>query len=166
MRRKAGSRPRHWPQDGWRVLGAVAAAALFLAPIAFMFTTSLRQIGVPLSRQLEMFPQSPSWDNYPEAIDLAGMGQSAFNSAFVVVLAVPLTILVASLPGVAMAQLPQRARLILTLISFAVLMTPVTAVWLPRFVLFKEAGLLASPPGLVVPGPGGASPVLLLLLPL
>jgi multiple sugar transport system permease protein len=163
MRSNAGSRQRRWPQDGWRILSAVAAAAMFLAPIAFMFTTSLRQIGVPLSRQLEVFPQSPSWDNYPAAIDLAGMGQSALNSAFVVVLAVPLTILVASLAGFAMAQLTQRVRLILTLVSFAVLMTPVTAVWLPRFVLFKEAGLLDSRLALVVPALGGTSPFFVLL---
>jgi hypothetical protein len=34
--------------------------------------------------------------------------------------------------------------LVLTLVSFAVLIIPVTAVWLPRFVLFNEAGLLDS----------------------
>jgi multiple sugar transport system permease protein len=163
MPSNAGSRRFHWPRDGWRFLVAVAAAALFLAPIGFMFTTSLRQIGVPLSRQLEWFPQSPSWDNYPVALDLARMGQSALNSAFVVVLAVPLTILVASLAGFAMSQLPQGTRLILTLVSFAVLMTPVTAVWLPRFVLFKEAGLLDSRLALVVPALGGTSPFFVLL---
>jgi multiple sugar transport system permease protein len=91
------------------------------------------------------------------------MGQSALNSAFVVVLAVPLTIVVASLAGFAMSQLPQRARLALTLISFAVLMTPVTAVWLPRFVLFKEAGLLDSRLALVAPALGGTSPFFVLL---
>jgi multiple sugar transport system permease protein len=163
MPNNAVSHRLRWPRDGWRVLAGVAAAALFLAPIAFMFTTSLRQIGVPLSRQLEWFPQSPSWDNYPVAIDLAGMGQSALNSAFVVVLAVPLTILVASLAGFAMSQLPQRARLVLTLMSFAVLMIPVTAVWLPRFVLFKQAGLLDSRLALVVPALGGTSPFFVLL---
>src|ERR687894_1931585 len=163
MPNSAGSRQVRWPRDGWRFLVAVAAAALFLAPIAFMFTTSLRQIGVPLSRQLELFPQSPAWDNYPAAIDLAGMGQSALNSAFVVVLAVPLTIVVSSLAGFAMSQLPLRARLVLTLMSFAVLMIPVTAVWLPRFVLFKEAGLLDSRLALVVPALGGTSPFFVLL---
>ncbi len=163
MPNSAGSRRLRWPRDGWRALLAVAAAALFLAPIAFMLTTSLRQIGIPLSRQLEVFPQSPSWDNYPAAFDLAGMGQSALNSAFVVVLAVPLTSVVASLAGFAMSQLPQRARLTLTLLSFAVLMTPVTAVWLPRFVLFKEVGLLDSRLALVVPALGGTSPFFVLL---
>jgi multiple sugar transport system permease protein len=163
MPNNPGSRRLRWPRDGWRLLVAVAAAALFLAPIAFMFTTSLRQIGVPLSRQLEWFPQSPSWDNYLVAIDLAGMGQSALNSAFVALLAVPLTILIASLAGFAMSQLPQRARLVLTLVSFAVLMTPVTAVWLPRFVLFKEAGLLDSRLALVVPALCGTSPFFVLL---
>jgi multiple sugar transport system permease protein len=163
MPNNAVSRRVRWPRDGWGFLAAVGAAALFLAPIAFMFTTSLRQIGVPLSRQLEWFPQSPSWDNYPVAIDLAGMGQSAFNSAFVAMLAVPLTILIASLAGFAMSQLPQRARLVLTLVSFAVLMIPVTAVWLPRFVLFKEVGLLDSQLALVVPALGGTSPFFVLL---
>ena len=59
MPNSAGSRRLRWPRDGWRVLVALAAAALFLAPIAFMVTTSLRQIGVPLSRQLEVFPNRP-----------------------------------------------------------------------------------------------------------
>ena len=163
MPSSASCRRLRWPRSGWRFLTAVAAAALFLAPIAFLLTTSLRRIGVPLSRQLEVFPQSPSWDNYPAAFDLAGMGQSALNSTFVVALAVPLTILVASLAGFAMSQLPQRTRLILTLVSFAVLMTPVTAVWLPRFVLFKEAGLLDSRLALVVPALGGTSPFFVLL---
>jgi multiple sugar transport system permease protein len=163
MPNSAGSHNLRWHRVGWRVLAAIAASALFLAPIAFMFTTSLRQIGIPLSRQLEVFPQSPSWDNYPAAFDLARMGQSALNSVLVVALAVPLTILVASLAGFAMSQLPQRSRLILTLMSFAMLMTPVTAVWLPRFVLFKEAGLLDSRLSLVVPALGGTSPFFVLL---
>jgi multiple sugar transport system permease protein len=154
---------RRWPRDGWRVLAAVAAAALFLAPIAFMFTTSLRQIGVPLSRQLEWLPETPSWDNYPAAFDLARMGLGALNSAFVVLLAVPLTILVASVAGFAMSQLPLRARLLLTVISLAVLMIPITAIWLPRFVLFKEVGLLDSRLALVVPAMSGTSPFFVLL---
>ncbi len=128
-----------------------------------MLTTSLRQIGVPLSRQLEWFPASPSWENYTAAFALADLGRSAVNSTLVVALAVPLTILVASLAGFAMSQLPQRARLMLTLVSFATLMVPVTAVWLPRFVLFKEAGLLDSRLALVVPALGGTSPFFVLL---
>jgi multiple sugar transport system permease protein len=163
MSNNVGSRRLRRPRDGWRYLAAVAATALFLAPIVFMFTTSLRQIGIPLSRQLEVFPRSPSWANYPAAFDLAGMSQAALNSAFVVALAVPLTILAASLAGFAMSQLPQRTRLSLTLISFAVLMIPVTAVWLPRFVLFKEVGLLDSRLALIVPALGGTSPFFILL---
>ncbi|MBA2597516.1 MAG: carbohydrate ABC transporter permease, partial [Chloroflexia bacterium] len=101
--------------------------------------------------------------NYTAAFALADLGRSAVNSTLVVALAVPLTILVASLAGFAMSQLPQRARLMLTLVSFATLMVPVTAVWLPRFVLFKEAGLLDSRLALVVPALGGTSPFFVLL---
>jgi multiple sugar transport system permease protein len=156
-------RPRRWPRHGWRFIAALAAAALFLAPIAFLLTTSLRRPGVPLSRQLEWFPASPSWQNYPAAVQLADLGLAAANSLLVVALAVPLTVVVASLAGFAMSQVSRPARLALTLVSFAVLMTPVTAVWLPRFVLFKAAGLLDSRLALVVPALGGASPFFVLL---
>jgi multiple sugar transport system permease protein len=152
-----------WRRDGWRLLAAVGAVALFLAPIWFMLTTSLRQIGVPLSRQLEWWPQAPAWENYAAAFDLGHLGRAALNSGFVVLLAVPLTIAVASLAGFALAQMPQRVRMALTLLSVVVLMTPITAVWLPRFVLFKEAGLLDSRLALIVPAFGGTSPAFVLL---
>ena len=156
-------RPRQWRLQWWRFIAALAAAALFLAPIAFLLTRSLRQPGVPLSRQLEWLPASPVWKNYAVAVQLADLGLAAANSVLVALVAVPLTVVVASLAGFAMSQLPRRTRLILTLLSFAVLMTPITAVWLPRFVMFKSAGLLDSRLALMAPALGGTSPFFVLL---
>ena len=146
-----------------RPLVLLPVVALFLGPLALMVTTSLRETGRPLSRQLEWLPRPPAWENYPAVFELLDLWRFAANSALVVVLAVPLTVVVASWAGFAMAQLPQVWRLRLTLLSFATLMVPLTAVWLTRFLLFKEAGLLDSRLALVVPALGGTSPFYVLL---
>jgi multiple sugar transport system permease protein len=155
------SRPTRRLRAGglWRPLVALAVVALFLGPLALMVSTSLRETGRPLSRRLEWLPRPLAWENYPAVFDLLDLWRFAANSVFVVALAVPLTIVVASWAGFAMAQLPQVWRLRLTLLSFATLMVPLTAVWLTRFLLFKEAGLLDSRLALVVPALGGTSPV-------
>jgi multiple sugar transport system permease protein len=85
------------------------------------------------------------------------------NSLLVVLVAVPLTVLVSSWAGFAMARLPARSRRLLVAFSFVVQMTPVTAVWLPRFLLFEGVGLLDTRLALVVPAFAGTSPLFALL---
>lgn len=141
----------------------VPVAALFLLPLWLMVAVSVRPLGRPLARELEWLPRPLAWDNYPAVFDLLDLWRFAANSAFVVAVAVPVTIVVASWAGFAMAQLPQAWRLRLTVLSFGALMVPLTAVWLTRFLLFKEAGLLDSRWALIVPAFGGTSPFYALL---
>ena len=157
------ARPRGGSRRGWRHLLLLPLVALFLAPLGLLVTTSLRQTGVPLSRQLEWWPNDPAWENYPAVFGLLDLWRNAANSLFVVALAVPITLVVASWAGFALAQLPQRWRLRLTALSFAALMVPLSAVWLTRFLLFKEAGLIDSRLALVVPALAGTSPFYVLL---
>jgi len=51
----------------------------------------------------------------------------------------------------------------LTLFSVCCLMVPLTAIWLPRFILFKEAGLINHRLSLMVPAFMGTSPLYVLL---
>jgi multiple sugar transport system permease protein len=157
--------PSSRPARRWRLarpLLVLAAAALFLTPFWLLLTTSLRPPG-PLVRGFDWLPWPAAWGNYAAVFDLLDLWRNAANSAFVVLLAVPLTVLVASWAGFALAQLPQAWRLRLTVLSFATLMVPLTAVWLARFILFKQAGLLDSRLALVVPALGGTSPFYVLL---
>jgi len=137
--------------------------ALLLLPLVLLVSTSLRPLGRPLSRDLEWLPRPAAWSNYPAVFEVIDLWRFAANSALVVAAAVPLTIVVASWAGFAMAQLPRTWRLRLTLLSFAALMVPFTAVWLTRFLLFKEVGLLDSRLALIVPALGGTSPFYVLL---
>ncbi|MGH2534036.1 MAG: carbohydrate ABC transporter permease [Thermomicrobiales bacterium] len=146
-----------------RHLALLALAATFVVPLYWMVTTSLRAVGMPPPLHLEWLPEPVVWGNYRRVFELVDFWRYALNSTFVVVNAVPITVIVASWAGFAMAQLPQQWRLRLTAISFIALMTPLTAVWLTRFLMFKEVGLIDSRWALVVPAFMGTSPFYVLL---
>jgi len=138
-------------------------AALFLLPLLWMITASLREAGLPPPRTIEWLPASPSADNYAEVFELLPFGRYLLNSLAVVALAVPLTIITASMAGFAMALLERRSRAALVVLSVALLLVPVTALWLTRFLLLSWVGLTDSLLALVVPSLAGSSPLFVLL---
>jgi len=141
----------------------ITLSILFLLPLVWMLSSALRQTGLPSPRELEWIPDPIAWENFREVFELVDLHRYALNSLFIAALAVPLTVLTASWAGFALAQISQRWRLRLTALSFAALMVPLTAIWLPRFILFKEAGLIDNRLALVVPAFMGTSPFYVLL---
>jgi multiple sugar transport system permease protein len=81
----------------------------------------------------------------------------------VAAIAVPLTILFASWAGFAMSQLSRRARGALIALSLVVLMVPLTALLVPRFVIFRTLGLTDTYVPLIAPSLLGTSPFYVLL---
>ncbi len=138
-------------------------AAVFLLPLLWMITAALRQPGLPPPRSVEWLPTSPSPGNFEAVFELLPFGRYLLNSLAVVMLAVPLTIITASMAGFSMALLERRSRMALVVLSVALLLVPVTALWLTRFLLFSWVGLTDSLVALVVPALAGSSPLFVLL---
>jgi multiple sugar transport system permease protein len=150
----------------WSVLRLTAAllvSAVFLLPLLYMFAGSLRAPGLPPPRTPELVPPDPTVASYERAFELVDLGRYALNSALVVALVVPLTLLFASWAGFAMARLPQRARAVLVGASLVSLMVPVTALLVPRFALFSWLGLTNTYVPLVATALIGTSPFYVLL---
>jgi multiple sugar transport system permease protein len=141
----------------------VLVAVVFLLPLWWLVSASLRPPGLPPAQTIEWLPTSPSVGNYGAVFELLPFARYLLNSLVVVALAVPLTIVSASLAGFGMALLAPRTRLVLVVLSVALLMVPVTALWLTRFLLFRWAGLTDSLLALVVPALAGSSPLFVLL---
>lgn len=150
---------RHW----LRRLAIAMVAVVFLLPLFWTIMTSLRQTGVPLPRELDWIPDPVAWGNYSLVFEIVDAERFALNSLLVAAVAVPATIVFASLAGFAMSQLPVRIRGRLVLLSALCLMVPLTAIWIPRFILFKEAGLMNKRVALMVPSLMGTSPFFVLL---
>ncbi|HEX2773526.1 MAG TPA: carbohydrate ABC transporter permease [Micromonosporaceae bacterium] len=138
-------------------------AALFAAPLWFMVVGSLRPAGLPPPRTLEVLPPEPTLAAYARLPELIPLFRYLANSALVVALAVPLTVLVASLTGFGLRLLGPAARRRVVLGLLVVLLVPVTAVWAARFELFRLAGVVDTYLPLLAPALLAVSPVLVLL---
>lgn len=163
MSSSAPGRRRRRLLPALRHLIAAATGLAFLLPVVWAVSSSLRATGQPSPRSLDWIPEPVAWGNYREVFDFVDLQRYALNSLIVAMLAALITIVTASWAGFALSQIQQRWRLRLTAISFAALMVPLTAVWLPRFVLFKEAGLIDTRLSLLVPSFMGSSPFYVLL---
>ena len=157
-----GRRRRHAIAAAHRLV-ATAVALIFLLPLLWAASASLRQTGVQSPRDMEWIPSPVAWENYRAIFQVIDPPRYALNSLFVAALAIPLTIVVASWAGFAISQVSRSWRLRLIAFSVLCLMVPLTAIWLPRFILFKEAGLINQRLALAVPGLMGTSPLFVLL---
>ncbi len=148
---------------GLRVAATLVLVLLFVLPLWWMIVASLRPMGLPPPTTIEWWPADPQWSNYAEIFRQVPMGRYALNSLLVVLVAVPLTLLTASLAGFGLSQLrgPWRNRLLIA--AIALLMVPAPAVWLFRYQLLSWLGLLTSLWALVLPAFAAGSPLLVLL---
>ena len=154
------------PPSAWRgvrIAATLLVIAVFLLPLWWMFVASLRPVGLPPPRTIEWWPVDARWENYAEIFRQVPLGRYALNSVLVVVVAVPLTLLTASLAGFGISQLRSPWRNRLLIISIALLMVPSPAVWLFRYQLLRWLGLLTSLWSLVLPAIAAGSPLLVLL---
>lgn len=123
-------------------MAALTMAFLFVAPLYWVVSNSLRPVGLPPPRTLEWLPQPLAWSNYAAIFQIVPLGQQIGNSILVSTIGAGLTLITASWAGFAMAQMPAGVRRWLVGLAIALLMIPGTAVWLPRYVLFTSIGLI------------------------
>ncbi len=142
---------------------ALGVTAVFLLPLYWMLTTSLRQTGLPPAQSIEWWPPAATLGNYPQIFETLPMLRYIGNSTIVVAAAVPITLIVASLAGFGLSQLPLKPRRYLFLLSVGLLMIPATAVWLLRFQVLRWLGLIDSLWALIAPAFAASNPLFVLL---
>ena len=152
----------HPISGGFRQAAALLVTALFTLPLLFMVAGSVRPLGPP-AQKLELIPARFDPGNFARAFDLVDLPRYAVNSLIVVVVAVPLTVVVASWAGFAMARLSGRAATIMVVLTFVALMVPTTALMVPRFAIFRTLGLTDTFIPLIAPSLLGTSPFYVLL---
>lgn len=146
-----------------RPIAIVLLSALFVAPLAFMITGSLRVPGLPPPDGFEWLPDPLRWENYRSVFGFVPLWSNIFNSLVVVSIAVPITVLVASWAGFAIATANARTQRRLIVLSLVALMVPLSALWVPRFVMFSWLGLTDTIWPLVAPALMATTPFYVLI---
>ncbi len=146
-----------------RVALRALVVAVFLLPVALMVLGSLREVGVAPPRGMELVPRGAGLDSYRGLADQLPLGKLFRNSLLVTFVAVPVTVLLASWAGFALAQLGPRARRGWLTFVVVLLLLPVPVVWVPRFAAYVRLGVLDTLAPLLVPALAATTPFTVLL---
>lgn len=138
-------------------------AAVFLVPLLWIVSASLRAPDQPPPRAVEWLPDPISFAAWEQLFAIVPFGRYLGNSLLVVAVGVPLSLLVASAAGFAIAQLTAPMRRAMVVASVVLLLVPITALWLTRFLLYNAAGITDTPLVLLAPALLGGSPLFVLL---
>ena len=134
---------------------AVAAAALLmLAPIIWMFSTSLKPEGEVLSSVPRWIPETPTLENYRELASRSSefpVGRWLLNSQGIALTVTLLVLLVTSMAAFAFSRLHFRGRDRLFMLAVATLMIPAQVSLIPVFLIVQQLGWFNTYPGLIVP---------------
>ena len=116
-------------------------SALFLAPLLVMVLGSLQRPLQPPPDGLDLWPSPVEWGNYASVSAFMPLGRLLLNSVVLVVVAVPVTVVVTSMAGLAIVTARGRTRRALLGLTVLMMLVPAAALWVPRVVLLRDLGL-------------------------
>jgi multiple sugar transport system permease protein len=141
----------------------LALSALFLAPLVVLVLGSLQRPLQPPPNGLDLWPDPAEWANYSTVERFLPLGRLLLNSLLLVVVAVPVTVVVTSLAGLAIVTARGRLRRWLLGVSVFMLLVPAAALWVPRVVLLRGLGLTDTPVTVALLALAGTTPFYVLL---
>ena len=168
-RRHGGPSARVDPSGGepaggwWRSAVAALVVLAFAGPLVLLVSGSLRTPGTAPPTSPELVPDPLVPGNYARAVELGGLLRATANSVVVAAVAVPLSVVVAALAGFALTQAPPRVARAVVAATLVALMVPATTLLVPRFAMFRLAGLTDTLAPLVAPALLATSPVYVLV---
>ncbi|MEV4597937.1 carbohydrate ABC transporter permease [Amycolatopsis sp. CA-161197] len=128
----------------------VLVALLFFFPTYWMFTTSLKTPGEVLSPKYDLFPTSATLANFASALTKPGFVTYLSNSLIVTLGAVLAALVVGVLAAIPLARFRFKGRKGFLLLILVAQLAPLSALFIPMYLLMRDLGLLNTLPSLLL----------------
>ena len=126
------------------VLLALAGAA-FLAPFAWMVSTSLKPVNETMTLPVRWISRVLQWHNYPDAVRaMVYFWRYAANSLFLCLMTVLGTVTSSTLAAYGFSRIEWRGREKVFLALLATMMIPYPIIMVPIYSLFKSLGWIGT----------------------
>ena len=129
---------------GWRhglVLALLwGVALLFLIPLLWMLSSSLKPNYQIFEIPPRWIPNPPRWENYTEALTILPFGLYLRNTAVITLLTIVGHLVSCTLIAYAFARLRAPGRDVLFVVMLATMMLPYPVTMIPLYVLFNRLG--------------------------
>ncbi|MFI5773981.1 carbohydrate ABC transporter permease [Streptomyces sp. NPDC051658] len=137
-----------------RGLLAGLLTAVFLAPFYLMLRNALMDTQGLTSPDWTWWPSTMHWENFTSLFSdpTLHMGQALGNSLLIAAITAPVSTLLASAAGYALARIPVPGRGVLLALVMATLMIPGSVTFVPTFVVVGSMGGVNTLWGIIAPG--------------
>lgn len=143
-------KPSRWGTVGMLLLLSLLAF-LALIPLYWMFVTSLTPSALTVQFPPDLFPESPTLENFREIVTRPNFRWWVFNSALMAVTITAGTLVFASMSGYAFAKLHFTGSRPLFWLHIMAMMLPFEAILVPLFIVVVRLGMVNTYWGLIVP---------------
>jgi alpha-1,4-digalacturonate transport system permease protein len=157
-----GRRLRAQLLTGTTYILLLACCVVFLAPLAWMLSTSLKPVEHVFDLPIEWLPSDPQFGNYPAALSTYDFKRYFINSGIVAGTVTSVHVLLASWAGYGLAKYRFGGRQLLFWVILATLLLPLEVIMIPLWLTVKSLGWDNSYAGLIVPVVADAFGVLLM----
>jgi len=140
----------------------IVCSVVFLAPIFWMVSTSLKSVDHVFDLPIEWIPTDPQFRNYPAALGTYDFKRYFMNSGIVAGAVTSIHVLLASWAGYGLAKYRFGGRQLLFWLILVTLLLPLEVVMIPLWLTVKTLGWENSYAGLIVPVVADAFGVLLM----
>jgi multiple sugar transport system permease protein len=129
-------------------LGAFAMAF----PFVWMILTSFKDISQTFLIPPKWIPDPWVWENYPNSLQALPFGRAYFNSFYISIIVVGVSLITASMAAYAFAKISFPGREPLFLLFLATMMVPGQVTIIPLFLIMKALGWVDTHYAIIVPG--------------
>jgi multiple sugar transport system permease protein len=134
----------------FRHLTVIVISVLMAFPFLWMISSSVKSNAEIWTFPPILWPSKPLWSNFIEAWHAAPFGHYILNSLFVATTIVLIQIINSTMMGYAITHMRFRFRNALMGIILVSYMLPVSATYLPSYVILAKMGLLNTYAGLII----------------
>lgn len=142
--------PRGWRKN-LRIVLLLVVAALFLAPALWMISSSLKPDYEIFATPPTLWPTSPRWQNYAEALTSLPFGRFAINTLIIALSTIVGHLLSCSIVAYGFARLNGPGKGFFFVLMLSTLMLPYPVTMVPLFIIFSKLGLINSFIPLILP---------------
>ena len=125
--------------------------AVFLIPVFWMVSASLKTLQEIYTFPPQWIPASPKWSNYVQAWYAAPFGRFYVNTIITTVFGVAAEVILGTLTAYAFVYLPFPGKDLLFLVLLAALMIPIHVTILPNYLTVARLGWLNTYQGIIIP---------------
>jgi len=144
-------RGRRWLGNGATYLVMTTLALIFMIPLFWMISTSLKARWEVFAWPPQWIPETLHWENYRVAFEKYPLGRFMLNTAFLVVVNIAAELLSVPLVAYGFARLRFPGKRVLFLIMLGTMMLPGHIKLIPLFAIYSRLGWIDTYWPLVVP---------------